>query len=242
MINVINGHTLLRSDSRVDTSRIGITGISWGGITTTTVCGVDNRFMFAVPVYGCGYLDQCKTYFGSKFDSASQSIAWDPANFAAKAQMPVMLVNSDADQHFSINSSSLTYGVLKDGYLSIHHGLSHSQGAGDSIQQVYDFADNMFKGNNPYIRISSATAENGVLTADCEIPLGTTISGVTMYYINTTELPSDGGENINWTAVTDYSENNGTVTVNIPAGATYVYASITDNNGAIMSTKFLKVK
>ncbi len=242
VINVINAHTLIRGNDCVDASRIGITGISWGGITTTTVCGVDNRFMFAVPVYGCGYLDQCKTYFGSKFDSASQSIAWDPANFAAKAQMPVMLVNSDADQHFSINSSSLTYGVLKDGYLSIHHGLSHSQSAGDSIQQVYDFADNMFKGNNPYIRISNATAENGVLTADCEIPSGTTISGVTMYYINTTELPSDGGSNINWTAVTDYSENGGTVTVNIPAGATYVYASITDNNGAIMSTKFLKVK
>lgn len=242
VISVINAHTLIRSFDRVDSTRTGITGISWGGITTTTVCGVDNRFSFAIPVYGCGYLDQCKTYFGSKFDSASQSIAWDPANFAAKAEMPVMFVNSDADAHFSINSSSLSYGIVKDGYLSIHHGLSHSQGAGDSIQQVYDFADNFFNGRNPYIRINRATAENGVLTAECTIPTGTSVAGVTMYYITDAELPANGGSNITWTAVTDYSENDGTITVNIPSGATYVYASVTDNNGAIMSTKFLKVK
>lgn len=242
VVNVVNAHTLLRNTEGVDASKIGITGISWGGITTTIVSGVDNRFMFAIPVYGCGYLDQCKTYFGSSFTSPTKSIAWDPANFAAKAQMPVMLVNSDADAHFSINSSSLTYGVIKDAYLSIHHGLGHSQPAGDSIQQVYDFADNFFKGQNPYIRIESATAENGVLTANCTIPSGTSITGVTMYYIKDAELPYGGGDNINWTAVTDYVEENGTITVNIPAGATYVYASVTDNNGAIMSTKFLKVQ
>lgn len=240
VVNVINAHTLIRGLEEVDSSRIGITGISWGGITTTTVCGVDNRFMFAVPVYGCGYLDQCKTYFGTKFDSANQSIAWDPANFAAKANMPILFVNSDADQHFSINSSSLSYGVVKDGYLSIHHGLSHSQPAGDSIDLVYDFAENMFNGTNPYIRIRDAKVENGSLTIDCAIPGGTSVAGVTMYYIKDAELPQDGA--VSWTAVTDYTEDNGTITVEIPESATYVYASITDNNGAIMSTKFLPVE
>ena len=44
-----------------------ITGISWGGITTTIVMGIDYRFKFAAPVYGCGFLYQCQTYFKNVF-------------------------------------------------------------------------------------------------------------------------------------------------------------------------------
>jgi len=40
---VIRGHSLLRSQPEVDAARIGITGISWGGIITNVVAGVDAR-------------------------------------------------------------------------------------------------------------------------------------------------------------------------------------------------------
>lgn len=49
---VIRGHSLLRSLPNVDTERIGVTGISWGGYLTCIVAGLDDRFKAAVPVYG----------------------------------------------------------------------------------------------------------------------------------------------------------------------------------------------
>ncbi|MBP8802325.1 MAG: acetylxylan esterase, partial [Kiritimatiellae bacterium] len=48
----VRGHSLLRSLPEVDTSRIGVTGISWGGYLTCIAAAVDDRFAFAVPVYG----------------------------------------------------------------------------------------------------------------------------------------------------------------------------------------------
>lgn len=58
----ILANSLLRCFPEVDTDRIGITGISWGGILTNVVTGIDNRFAFAIPVYGCGYLHEAPTY------------------------------------------------------------------------------------------------------------------------------------------------------------------------------------
>ena len=59
--DVILAHSLLRSQPDVDTARIGITGISWGGYLTCIVAGVDKRFAFAAPVYGCGFLGDDST-------------------------------------------------------------------------------------------------------------------------------------------------------------------------------------
>ena len=55
---VIRGHSLLRSYDQVDASRIGLTGISWGGHLTCITAGLDDRFRFAAPVYGCGFLGE----------------------------------------------------------------------------------------------------------------------------------------------------------------------------------------
>ena len=51
-------HSLIRSFPEIDAKRIGVTGISWGGYLTDIVSGVDPRFRFAVPVYGCGFLGE----------------------------------------------------------------------------------------------------------------------------------------------------------------------------------------
>ena len=55
--SVIAAHSLLRSLPQVDPKRVGLTGISWGGILSSIASGVDNRFSFAAPVYGCGFLE-----------------------------------------------------------------------------------------------------------------------------------------------------------------------------------------
>ena len=242
VINVINAHNLLRQNESIDNSRIGITGISWGGITTCTTIGVDNRFMFAVPVYGCGYLDRCRSGFASSFAGDETTSLWDPSNFVSKATMPVLYVNGDADPHFSINATSDTASVTKDSTISIHHSLSHSQTVADSIQQVYRYAQNMFADVNTNIEIMESRAENGKMTVNYTKPSGTSISGVTMYYITADDLVVGGGSAIEWGTVTDYSDDGNAISVNIPADATYCYASVNDNYGDIISTRFMKVR
>ena len=39
-------------------------GISWGGVITSTVIGIDDRFAFAIPTYGCGDLAEVPNQYG----------------------------------------------------------------------------------------------------------------------------------------------------------------------------------
>ena len=55
MADVIRGVSLLASLPDVDSKRLGITGISWGGYLTCIVASLDDRLRVAVPVYGCGF-------------------------------------------------------------------------------------------------------------------------------------------------------------------------------------------
>ena len=52
----ILANSLLRSLPFVDDTKVGIHGVSWGGVITSNVIGVDNRFAFAIPTYGCGHM------------------------------------------------------------------------------------------------------------------------------------------------------------------------------------------
>lgn len=54
---IMRAHSLIRSLPEVDADRTGVTGISWGGYLTSIVMGVDDRFKFAAPVYGCGWYE-----------------------------------------------------------------------------------------------------------------------------------------------------------------------------------------
>jgi hypothetical protein len=69
----LNAHTLLAAHPAVDAGRIGLTGISWGGYMTCVVAGVDPRYRFAVPVYGCGFLALNSAWSNSGPGSSTQA-------------------------------------------------------------------------------------------------------------------------------------------------------------------------
>ncbi|OGO80738.1 MAG: hypothetical protein A2Y21_03870 [Clostridiales bacterium GWC2_40_7] len=122
--SVMLAHSLLRSIEEVDNEKIGITGISWGGIITSLVSGVENRFAFAVPVYGCGYLYESKSVFGTYFANENKKI-WDPSNFIHQAKIPLLWVNSDHDGHFSVDITSKSYKMTKQNFLLLSQWLHH---------------------------------------------------------------------------------------------------------------------
>ncbi len=244
VVNVMYAHNLLRSFEEIDSSKIGITGVSWGGITTTTTIGVDDRFIFAAPIYGCGYLDSGNTYFASaSYFGTEGAIYWDPANFAAKANLPVMYLNGNNDVHFSVKASSLTYGVTENAYLSFHNGLSHSQVVAESVEQAYSFAQNIVNGTNPYIKVNGLSIDGEALTVDLTIPEGTTLEGATMYYLTDKEFPSIANEgDLKWSTFNEYSIVGNNVTMNIPTEVTHLYVEFKDGNENIICSKFVKVK
>lgn len=58
---------LLRAQPGVDTGRIGVVGISWGGYMTTMVCGLaGDQVRAGFAVYGCGFYDLTAQLNGPK--------------------------------------------------------------------------------------------------------------------------------------------------------------------------------
>lgn len=60
--------SILRSLPDVDAERVGITGISWGGVITSILIGYDPRFAFAVPVYGSDFSEMLPGISGARSD------------------------------------------------------------------------------------------------------------------------------------------------------------------------------
>ncbi|MFC5049757.1 alpha/beta hydrolase family protein [Rubritalea spongiae] len=147
--DIMIAHTLLASLPEVDADKVGVTGISWGGILSSLVSGVDTRFKCAMPVYGCGYLYESHGHFQSVSGDAQKF--WDPARHFAEGKVPTLWVNSDIDGHFSVNCTSRSYQLTSDhAYLSIHPGMAHGHGAGwdpRRVPEIYFFADYYLKGN-----------------------------------------------------------------------------------------------
>ncbi len=59
MLAAMKALDLLRAQPDVDTNRIGVVGVSWGGTMTTMVCGLaGERVKAGFAIYGCGFFDK----------------------------------------------------------------------------------------------------------------------------------------------------------------------------------------
>lgn len=105
----VRAHSLIRSFPEVDAERTGVTGISWGGYLTCIVAGVDSRFKAAVPVYGCGHLqdnsawtDRLQKMTTEQRDRWTQ--LWDPSQYLPSVRMPILFVNGTNDFAYPLDS------------------------------------------------------------------------------------------------------------------------------------------
>lgn len=235
---VIRGHSLLRSYAQVDINRIGITGISWGGILTCNVAGLDDRFAFAVPVYGCGFLGEDSYWLGTEFRPMGETDAltwlnnWDPGRYVGRAKMPMFFVNGTNDKHFRLGSWQKTYRQPEtDVTLCCKVRLAHSDIAG-RVDEVFAYADACFQGTAPLPEI------NGLTRNGPEIMLtyaaGSTVTNAVLNYT------TDSGA---WTGrfwnVVSASLNTSIreVRATLPAGTSAYYINLFDENGMISSSE-----
>lgn len=245
---VVLANNLLRNIDKIDSSKIGISGISWGGYLTSLMTGIDNRFAFANPIYGCGYLDLSNTYFYSdKIDDGAGDYHWDAKYFIKKAKMPIIWVNSDHDGNFDITAFSRSFEDSPEGsVMTILPDLGHGMSIGASVNEVYAFAESVVRNREGLIKVCDVTLENNVAEVTYELPENVKLESALLYYNTDEELPYNGkytsGEGVKWTALSPDVVQNGKLKFNVPDSAVRFYINLTDDNGYVSSSKLVIVK
>jgi dienelactone hydrolase len=165
--DVILAHSLIRSFPEVDAEKVGLTGISWGGYLTCIAAGVDHRFRFAAPVYGCGFLgdnslllDAFKAMGPEK--SGKWLKLWDPSVYLPDAPMPLLWVTGTNDFAFPMDSLQRSYRLSNaPRTLAIRVNMPHGHGGpGENPEEIHAMADALLKEGAPLARIT-AGGRNG---------------------------------------------------------------------------------
>ena len=149
----------MRSLPFVDESKIGIHGVSWGGVITSNVIGVDTRFAFAIPTYGCGHMwDGVGKWQEAIFNAGGTNYyknVWDSMLWLENATMPIMWLTWRNDSTFNLDSQANSYNKAPGTKMvSIIQGMRHSHAFTWSRADSYDFADSIVGNNSASVGVS----------------------------------------------------------------------------------------
>jgi lysophospholipase L1-like esterase/dienelactone hydrolase len=147
--DVIRANSLLRSFPEINPDKIGLTGISWGGTIVSSVAGVDSRFAFVVPVYGCGFV---QNYGGGMTgdDLRNYLTKWDPSIHLPYAKMPMLWMTGFDDPVFPIDIFERSACLAAGPSTRCYRGhMLHGHGVGWKKPELYVFADSIVKGTQP---------------------------------------------------------------------------------------------
>lgn len=169
---VVLANNVLRGDPEIDASSIGVMGVSWGGIITSVVAGVDTRFRFAIPVYGCGFLDGADGPIGNALARHTPQRLerilqwWEPSNYLPRATIPLLLINGTNDSHFPLDAwQKSADAVPGDTWQSARRGLSHGHVPPQLLAEPYYFAAATVQGTDRP-RIGAPSLDEATVTAD----------------------------------------------------------------------------
>ena len=168
---VILAHNILRADTRIDSTKIGISGISWGGIITSTVLGFDSRFAFAVPIYGAGFLKDTPSLLADVY-GADKTAVWRAESRFASIKTPILWLCWNDDCFFPVQANSKSYLATvannKNTCLSLQHEMFHSHLEGFTPGEGYWFAHKVINGEAvPEVQ---AEYKNGKVHYTCTAP------------------------------------------------------------------------
>lgn len=160
----VRAHSLLRSFPEVDARRIGVTGISWGGYLTSIVSGVDPRFRFAAPVYGCGFLGEDSAWLAQFAKLGPERAArwlslWDPSRYLARSKMPMLWVNGTNDFAYPLGSWQKSYRLARgQRTLAVRVRMKHGHPDGALPEEIHVFANSILRGGPRFARMTGAGA------------------------------------------------------------------------------------
>ena len=150
--DVVLANSVLRAQPEVDAGRVGVCGISWGGIITSTVVGIDSRFAFGIPIYGCGALDRAaENYMRALRDNPLYREVWEPLLRLPRATMPLLWLTGPRDAHFPVDVQQASYRAAPgQRMVCIPFDMRHSHPAGWNPPDSYAFAKAIVETGRPW--------------------------------------------------------------------------------------------
>lgn len=238
--DAILAHSLLRAEPGVDPERIGLTGISWGGYLTCIIAGVDTRFKFAAPVYGCGFTDEhgftdnVKALGPERYPRWMQW--WDPSVYLPSATLPMLWVNGTNDFAYTMNAWQKSYRLPSGAHtLCLRPRMPHGHGpAGEGPKEIQIFADSILTQGAPLPKITGQGREARNVWATYQ-------SGVkiTKAELNFTKDTGSWQKRL-WEAV-PAEMTDGRVTAVLPEGTKVYYLNLTDERDCVASSEHEEV-
>ncbi len=236
-------NTLLRSDERVDADRVGITGISWGGVITSITIGYDNRFAFAIPVYGTGYLHESLGWIKYRFNAPGTAELWEPSLKLKNVKMPILWLGWSNDTPFSINSFDKSYAdTASHAAMTFLQNQGHGYYEGWGPAEIYRFADSVVKDGQPLTTCKTQPQASHNISFEINKPADAKTVTAKVYYLTEpmTYAPDNDACQIQqrWKS-TRATVSGTTITATLPDTADNFYVEITtvDQNG----NKFITV-
>ena len=164
--DTVLANSLLRSLPEVNQDQIGVMGVSWGGVITSTVTGIDSRFAFAIPTYGCGDMADVANHWGKRLSTNDfYREVWDPVHYLPQAKMPTLWFSWPQDKHFPLDSQATSYHAMAGEYMvCLLPGMKHSARAAWTPPDSYAFAKSIVATGQPWCRQTSGDLGEGSIT------------------------------------------------------------------------------
>jgi len=236
----ILAHSLIRSFPEVNPEQIGVTGISWGGTLTSTIMGVDDRFRFAIPVYGCGFLPDSDGNQGLAIQPGRHtevvSQFFDGSAYFENVTIPTLWVNGTNDKHFPMPSTQRSARAVKGpATLRFELRMRHGHRPGWEPEEIYAFANSAIGKGLPLTRFGTPQQEGDRARVDYRS--ATKIVSADFYYTLDTGLWPERRWEKGLAALSDSA-----IAASIPKGAVAFYFSATDARGLMVSSEFKLVE
>ncbi len=234
---VIRGVSLVAALPEVDRSRIGITGISWGGYLTCIVAGLDNRLKVAVPVYGCGFLGDNSHWKATSLARMRPDARdlwlrnFDPSQYLGMVNCPILFLNGSSDFAYPLDSYRASYRLVPARFRHVSVVLNLPHGHIWTFDEVDVFVDSVLRTAPPLPRLGKAKIEGDRVSAKVASPVP--VKRAALHY--TTD--SGDWQKRRWQTVPAKLEGN-TITARLPEQRPAVwFLSVTDERGLRVSSE-----
>jgi len=240
--DAILAHSLLRSFPEVDPERIGVTGISWGGYLTCIVSGIDSRFKFAAPVYGCGFLGDNSVWLPNFEKMGAENRAkwlglWDPSVYLKNAKMPMLWVDGTNDFAYPPDSLQKSYRLPQgERTLAIRVRMPHGHGGvGENPTEIHLFAESVLNGAIPLPKITAQGRDGN--TAWIQFESAVPIKSAEFNFTKN----SGKWQQRKWEMAPATIVGN-KASASIPDGTTVYYLNVFDERKAVSSSEHIEIK
>lgn len=163
-------NSFLRSLPGVEPGAVGVVGLSWGGMLTLLAAGVDARFKFAVPVYGCGYYGENPFFSGlarqGKQVADNWLRLWDPSHYIPGIKAPTLWLTGVDDPCFPLNLHIRSFKLMTaPKYLRLKKDFPHGTEPVMAAAEIYAFAQMAVNGKITLPEVGETTCANGMAAA-----------------------------------------------------------------------------